>query len=55
MEAPGLYAAGESARALSVTRSETPARRACLIAFWQDSAQNIPVEIARVLTPLLFT
>ena len=48
MEAPGLYAAGESARPLSEDYSETQARRAFLMTFWQDSAQDNPIEIARV-------
>jgi hypothetical protein len=36
-------------------RRETPARRACFTAFWQDSAQDNPIEIARVSAALLFT
>ena len=55
MEAPGLYAAGESARALSEDYSETPERRAFLMTFWQDHAENNPIVIARVSAALLFT
>lgn len=38
-----------------MNRRETPERRACFIAFWQDHATNNPIVIARVSAALLFT
>ena len=34
---------------------ETPERRASFLSFWQDSARDNPIEIARVSAVLLFT
>jgi hypothetical protein len=55
MGATGLYAANEEARAARAYRSETPARRASFMTFWQDHARNNPIEIARVSGALLRT
>ena len=55
-KASGLFsAAGRVYRRKTGETGETPARRTSFLYFWQDSAQDNPVEIARVSAVSLFT